>query len=222
MHKKTYLTLASLLIFCFSTLTAHAERVRRSSVELPTHNPHPPISAMDKKRVAFAEETIKLLIKEVFTQPQKNDISQWLKKKNLTFDLNLECIQSRECWTKKNDVAQYVQAIQQELWIPEEVKFAHVVPWSMSRYKKTPDSTTDEKKPTEGATNIYTKPPLNMPHPNLAKNEYMVHAYAKFLKEWYDLDVILTEDKDGNILFRRFYIGIIPEENKDIVPMTRC
>jgi hypothetical protein len=44
--------------------------------------------------------------------------------------------------------------------------------------------------------------------PQLKADEYMMHVYVRFEKTngWHHLDVIVTEDKAGNVFLRHFFL----------------
>jgi len=180
----------------------------------PEKNPHPPITEKDKARVAFAVEAAKLLL---------------VKKREVAFDhgafgnnfsnKTLECLKKPSCWQKDMNFKNELNIQQHGHGFVTEMRYAHIIPWSFKNFEKG----KTQVKPTMKQSKKRSSEP--MPAPKLKPDEYMIHIYANFDKyggRWYHLDVILHEDKVGNLFLRHFFMIPIPYANESMPEGAVC
>ncbi len=192
MHRLFYL-----LIFCLllHPLSLGAEMAPPLP---PLENPHPPLTEQDKKRVLFATEATKLFWMSSKTLSPTNTS----EKSDSFQNKDLACLKSEACYRKDKMFLAELQNFQKRFGTIEEIKHAHIIPWSMLHFKRmnspsAPIRDQEATKPMEG--------------PSLQDDEYIVHIYTKnkpsnSYPQWHHLNVILSEDKDGNIYLRHFFI----------------
>lgn len=196
-----------------NTPLREASMVRSLPPEPPATNPHPPVTEIDKKRVKFAEQAITLLLKNKpspLLQPKPNQPSPSFINKNLSCLQTISCIEKEVAFT--NEVltfhAQYGEVV--------ELKHSHVIPWSIEKFNsKTETKPVTSSRPVGG---------IAMSGPILKADEYMVHTYVKFNKAegWYHLDIILSEDKNGDLYLRHFFTMPMPSTNSQLPPGVVC
>ncbi len=190
-----------------------ASMVRSLPPEPPATNPHPPVTELDKKRVKFAEQAIALLLKNKpspLLQPKPNQpFPNFLDK-------NLNCLQTIGCIKKDTAFTNEILTFHAQYGEVMEFRHSHVIPWSIEKFNgKTETKTITPSKPFGG---------IAMSGPILKTDEYMVHAYVKFNKTegWYHLDIILSEDKNGDLCLRHFFTTPMPSANTQLPPGVVC
>ncbi len=183
----------------------------------PESNPHPPQSKQDIERVKFAEEAVKiLLMQNLPTKLQMSDVDKTPSFESKT----LSCFKNVTCYSKDTAFVNEILTFQKQNGKVIEIKHAHIIPWSMKRMNIR--SSAPDQPPGKNET---MKPmAFDMSAPDLKSDEFMVHIYAKFDKSqrWYHLDVILTEDKNGNLLLRHFYAIPMPLSSQQMPPGVVC
>lgn len=211
MHMKKLILLAILTIFIGSNALAMMPQRDEPPIRPPETNPHPPSSKADINRVMFADAVINNLLKSPYPKTSKEDLKPLLKKKGLALNLDRNCIEKKLCWSAKNEVSNYIQAIQEELGQLQELKFTHIIPWSYAAFNRNKVQ-KDSKSKSAGSP----MPPRehSLGEVGRADDEYMIHSYGKFQGKWYHIDVVVTEDNKGDMLFRRFFIMEIPSEHR--------
>jgi hypothetical protein len=165
----------------------------------PAENPHPPITAEDKKRVAFADQVIALLLKKDL--PASLTPSQPGQPPNGFSDKSLACLQDEACYGKDAAFVNELLFLRETYGKAVETKYVHVIPWSFDKFKGGVAADTHHS-----SAELRMAEP--MPGPQLKADEYMMHVYIRFEKAgaWHHLDVIVTEDKAGNISLRHFFV----------------
>ncbi len=188
----------------------------------PESNPHPPVSAEDVKRVQFAEDAVKILL--------MNNLNPSLKtlplEENKTFEnKTLACLKQVSCYSKDLHFTNELVNLLNQNGKILEIKHAHIIPWSFVNFKKGPVHSEIQTRPSnEKSAKMAMSTPPSMPQPLTKTDEYMIHVYAKFSKNqtWYHLDVIVTEDKQGNIFLRHFYAVPMPTNSQNFPPGVVC
>ncbi len=181
--------------------------------EPPAVNPHPPLTEIDKKRVKFAEQAIILLLKKPLSSSMKltaADTSSSFQNKDLNCIRDIQCAQKDTSFTNEliNFHAQLGEIV--------EFKQTHLIPWSIEKFNsKTETKAVQPFKGTGGE---------DMPSPISKGDEYIIHSYVKFNKTdgWNHLDVILSEDKNGNIYLRHFFTTPMVPPNIKMPPGVVC
>jgi hypothetical protein len=165
----------------------------------PAENPHPPATAFDKKRVAFAEQVIELLLKKDL--PSTFKPSQQGQPPNGFTDKSLACLQDAVCYGKDAAFVNELLFFRETYGKIVETRHMHLIPWSLDEFS----GHRPAESPPRSADMGMAKP---MQGPQLQSDEYMTHVYVRFDKAigWHHVDVILTEDKDGNIFLRHLFI----------------
>ncbi len=190
-----------------------ASTLRSLPPEPPATNPHPALTEIDKKRVKFAEQAISLVLKNKpssLLQPKPNQPSPNFINKNLNCLQTIGCIEKDTAFTNEilTFYAQYGEVV--------ELRHSHLIPWSIEKFNsRTETKTITPSKPLGGVA---------MPRPILKADEYMVHSYVKFNKAegWYHLDIILSEDKNGELYLRHFFTTPMPAANVQLPPGVVC
>lgn len=192
----------------------------------PSNNPHPPITEADKKRVNFAIFVVKKLLEQKPSFWSK-DMPNKLDKRSYK-DKDEKCLFDPDCVKKDAVFFEQVGFLHQRYGLVKVAKFAHIVPWSWDQYK---NKSLQEKKPAppkEPAAKASVMPmEAIMPQklPELHADEFMVHIYVKYEHEpmqWYHLNVILSEDKEGNPVLRRFFTIPVPQPGTDLPEGVVC
>jgi len=179
---------------------------------VPYDNPHPPVTELDKKRVAFAESILKdFLIHQKFTGEKDFKL---INDNKLRFNMDKNCQLNMKCLSDKALFDKYLSTIQSTFGTITKYRHAHIIPWAFERikrrtnkYHKVLEENVEDSSTVKAAGLI--KP---MPKPVLAKDEYMIHAYVMFnnASGWHHVNVIISEDNKGNLSFSRFFIMKIP------------
>lgn len=169
----------------------------------PAENPHPPITAEDKKRVAFADQAVALLLKQGL--PSSLKPSQSPPAQNVFNDKNLACLQDAACYGKDAAFVNELLFYRDTYGKIAETRHTHVIPWSFEKFLGKPQGGAAAEAPPPSADMGMAAP---MRGPQLKADEYMMHVYVQFDKTlgWHHVDVIVTEDKAGNISLRHFFI----------------
>jgi len=198
MIKKTLfkLLLATIVLWSFS---ASAKMAPPSP---PAENPHPPVTAEDKKRVAFADQVVALLLKNDL--PESLKPSQPGQPPNAFIDKSLACLQDVACYGKDAAFVNELYFYRQTYGRAIETRFTHIIPWSFDKFQKSQGRAAAEEPPP--SADMGMAKPMMGPQPKA--DEYMMHVYIRFDKTgaWNHLDVIVTEDKAGNIFLRHLFI----------------
>lgn len=188
--------------------------------EPPANNPHPPVTDPDKKRVAFGEEVIKkVLMADVskFSPDGQPVIAN--NDNTINMKVTAACLALPECVKHNRSLLNYIYSINQMYGNVIEFRHTHVIPWSFENFEKNKTSVNN------GASHLVAKPTQKflenkadqeaMPAPILQKDEFMLHSYVNFGKDyrWYHVDIIVSEDAQGNLEFRRFFLIRIPTDS---------
>lgn len=178
--------------------------------EPPAENPHPPVSAEDKNRVAFAELAIKTLLtpgrSKAAWDPVWNPSDQ-----TISFGLKKTCLQNPACLRKNDGLQRYIGSIHKlQKGALSAVRHVHIVPWAFQSFEKRRDQGCAEKS-TDLSAEETAKTETAMSPINLKGDEYLIHAYARFAgQDWYHLDVVVSESAAGELEFEKFYIIEMP------------
>lgn len=197
----------------------------------PLNNPHPPQTEQDKKRVNAAVEIIDLLLKEKREKTSAIQVVPSIKF-NLTV-AEIKTLASQHDDAKNTEAAKlydYARQIYRDFGLVQEVRHAHIIPWSMHEDEKkkhqSAASVVDSTMKTERASvkkkMVMADEVDSMPYPKLEAGEFMIHTYAKFdrSQDWQMLNVILAEDAQGQIYFKRFYI--VRQRQRALPPGVVC
>ncbi len=209
---KPFLICLFCLLISSTTVFAEASDVA-TPPQPPQQNPHPPQTAKDRERVAFAE----LAIKNLLTQNRsavKLDPHWNLNNTSVSLQLPQTCLQNLECLQKEDRLQRYIDSIYKTQSGPlVRTSHTHIVPWALKRFEFY-------HNPSKGTHKILEYP---LSSTKLKKNEYMMHTYVEFqVGSWHHLDVIVSENKEGEIFFERFYIIPFPKMDNDIAPGDVC
>lgn len=198
-----FFCLISFLVIYVSELQAIVAMPPRESLRLPSENPHPPITALDKKRVRFAEQAIDLLLRN----PLPHSLNSFLpplpppqdSPPPLVPNRDLECLQNVSCYSKDSEFVEQIIRFHEKLGEILEIEFVHLIPESLGEFN------AEKKKRQAGGFPSMKAREMNAPPP-IQPDEYVAHVYVRFTKqtEWEHLDVVMTEDEQGNIFLRRF------------------
>jgi hypothetical protein len=217
--KKTVIFL--FVLYCFSLGLACAKMVS-GSVALPMppmENQHPPTTPEDKARVAFAELAVQKLLFSAAGKEVSTLTDYGINRSQIHMDFDQACLMDGTCHVKNAEAVKLLEAIKSVYGPVTEMKHAHIIPWSFVNFqnqlqkasKPIPQVTQSGPGITdEVGTDVKGDEPPPMPSPVLAGDEYMIHVYVTFGKRggdrWHHMDVIVTEDAQGHLKFRRFYI----------------
>ncbi len=169
----------------------------------PAENPHPPVTAEDKKRTTFADQVIEILLKKDF--PATLMPPQQGQPPNGFINKSLACLQDAACYGKDaafvNELLSYREAYGKIV----ETRHTHIIPWSFDKFQTLQGHAAAEEPPPPANRGGMAKPMLG---PQLKADEYMMHVYVRFDKAggWHHLDVIVSEDNVGNVSLRHFFI----------------
>ena len=167
----------------------------------PGQNPYPPTSAQDKLRVETAVAAIDAVLRKV-------PAVEWLAKgvgSHAFVAKDLSCLKSAACWQADVAFAQNIRGMQSQMGQVSEIRFPHVMPWTMRNFEK--NRALGEDMPSTGKLAPMAPARRRAPvAPQLLPDEYMVHVYARAAHGgWYHLDVIMTEDAQGKPAVRYFF-----------------
>lgn len=182
----------------------------------PLSNPHPAQTAMDKKRVAFAETAIE----ELLAKPLPKGIPRVRFDPRIgTRNKDLPCLRSIECFGLRDPVfLDLLLRLHDEYGEVAEKRHPHIIPWSFEKFQARKNDSTTFAPIAEGTQKRH---PEQM-GPQLRKDEYLIHVYVRYSKagNWHHLDVILSEDEKGNLYLRSFYT--IPMDYPRLPPGVEC
>jgi len=230
-----------LIVFLLCLRSTLAGESRPRVQEVPTANPHPPVTAADQRRVAFAETAAGLLTRS-FKKSKAPTESDSFSQMNVDFSLEVseECLKSRACLEKSAPLKRYLNWYRLGHLPFKSLKFAHIIPWSWENYQKSKASTepsgksalTTDGAPFERAAPAHgmhsgvaaSRPKTSMSVPRQRPDEFMVHLYAlEASGVWQHVDVFLAEDPKGGLTLRRFFV--IPVQSRgagDLPPGVEC
>lgn len=136
----------------------------------------------------------------------------------------LRCIKDFNCYTEDHRFVNQLIEIQKQHGQVTEKIHGHIVPWAFKKFKE--ETVNPESQPVSGriSSGLISQEPQKS---TLEKGEYTVHFFVRFKKDkteeknWYNLQLILTEDKTGEIFFR--YLDITPvESERSMMPIPPC
>lgn len=195
----------------------------------PYSNPHPPVTQKDKERVAFAELAVKALLMSPVVSKEKGTL---LAHPNVFLGLSAACLQNTVCLSGQTQAIQQADAIKNAYGVIKEIRHAHIIPDSMEHFLKSQAAQIKTEKKNEaktaGPSNSDEEPMTfpgmeNAPPMALRGDEYTVHIYATPNGyEWYNLDAIIAEDKNGQMRFQRFYIFPMKSQPENLPPGAVC
>ncbi len=217
-------------VFLVLTKAAAAAASQTAPPQPPPANPHPPITDVDKKRVAFAEMVIAALLVEpsLYTGTDPATTKAWANDPNTNLNINSACLANKECLSKNASLKTFLTNFKASFSALKDHQHTHIIPWSLERFNRTHSptkggaSTTVYKEKTDHDQNDVEK--SSMPAPVVAFDEYMFHTYIQFKSAtgWHHMDIIVSEDNDGNITLRRFFIVPMPYHERDLPPGVVC
>ncbi len=200
--------------------------------EPPAANPHPPVTEEDKDRVAFAELSMtKLLMSKPHGQTGDSAL---MHDQSIQLNIPLECLQQKSCLDQKQLAWDYSDSIKITKGVLAEYQHTHIIPWSFEKFKQNSTALSNEKnRPITNSSNKMVNRSIAMPAPILATDEYMLHSYVRFknipsvtdsesLSPWYHLDIIVTEDAQGHIQLRRFFMTPMLSPHVSMPPGVVC
>lgn len=228
--KMIYSILFLSLLFCqngFAEMAAKQRPLTNEEIGEQLTNPHPPKTDAEKKRVAFAELVIEKLLKSKpsFVHTKKDDVSTSTIYRAPEVKLNLTqgCLENQSCLTQNLELQTHLTKIHNFAGQLVEYKNTHLIPWAYQdflNHKKTIVNSESKGNFSPSVHSDTARVVGNAPMtPTLAKDEYMVHVHVFMANQkWYHLNVILSEDETGNLLFRRFYMYEVPRYNRHSMP----
>ncbi|HEX5036075.1 MAG TPA: hypothetical protein VFX30_02850 [bacterium] len=165
----------------------------------PVENPHPPATVEDKKRAAFADQVIEILLKKDL--PASLKPSQTGQPPNDFTGKNLGCLQDAACYGKDAAFVNELLFFRDTYGKAVETKHTHVIPWSFDKFRGGAAAEAPPPSADMGMSEL-------MRGPRIKADEYMMHVYIRFDKAgaWHHLDVIVNEDKAGNLFLRHFFV----------------
>lgn len=177
----------------------------------PAENPHSPVTQIDKARVAFAEQSIQLFLMK------KLDVKADAKNKSDYQNKNLACLKNVKCYGKDKAFLSNLETVQ-KMGLISEIRHAHLIPWALEQYQKNLNGVSlqqgsekdIELPPGHQEHHAEEFAPVAMPIPKLKKDEYMVHVYAQIGYAWYHVDVVMSENKKGELFLRYFFATPMP------------
>lgn len=186
----------------------------------PATNPHPPVTAKDKERVAFGEIAIRNLLMGANPAVAPDKISS-VDNLDLALGVTQKCLADPACVKKDERLQRYAASIMARFGgAVSEFKHLHVIPWAIERFEKLRAVTNaDPQEPKDNDS----QPKDAVSPTRLHADEYMMHAFARLQgSAWYHLDVIVSEDTKGNMLFNRFFIIMMPSDSGSLPPGVDC
>lgn len=228
---KTYPTFKIVLVLLILSVSAPSMAGKSMGDEPPPgppmDNPHPPVTESDKKRVAFGEEVLKKILMMdltgfIFIESNQPETGGDTGAGN--FKINVACLANPECLKANKPLVNYVYGLRKMYGLALEFKHTHVIPWAFENFEKNKTSENPViTKKLQAAFSAMSQPFFSkpMPAPGLQNDEYMLHTYVDF-NRWYHVDIVLSEDTNGNLEFRRFFILPIPSEDSHMPPGTVC
>jgi hypothetical protein len=197
----------------------------------PADNPHPPITEQDKKRVAFADEVIqKILMADVsgFSADGQPVITN--NDNTINVQITADCMVLPECLKYNKSLQNYVYSLRNLYGPVLEFRHTHVIPWAFENFerkKNSVNSNDTEKLQAKPTQKFFENKAAqeSMAVPVLQKDEYMLHSYVKLGSRnprWYHVNLVVSENAQGNLEFRRFFIVPIPSEDAHMPPGVVC
>lgn len=186
----------------------------------PATNPHPPVTAQDKQRVAFAEAAIRNLLMGANPAVAPDKTSS-VDNLDLALGVTQQCLADPACVKKDARLQKYAASIMARFGgAVSEFKHLHVIPWAIERFEKIRAVTNaDLQEPQDNDS----QPKDAVSPTRLHADEYIMHAFARFQDGlWYHLDTIVSEDTKGNMLFNRFFIIVMPSDGSSLPPGVDC
>ena len=181
----------------------------------PASNPYPPTSDQDKARVQTAVTAVDLFLRK---QPAPAWTATGAPSKPYVAK-DLRCLQERACWFADQAFAANVQRIVTREGTISEIRFPHVMPWTIKRLQKGQQG-RQEIAPTPAQAGRTRSAAVPLQAPQLQADEYMVHIYARFQGgRWVHLDVIMSEDAQGTPAVRYFFATPM---RTSLPPGVRC
>lgn len=195
MIKKTFFR----VLFATAVLWSVSATAKMAPPSPPAENPHPPVTAEDKKRVAFADQAMALLLKKDL--PASLTPSQPGQPPSAFIDKSLACLQDAACYGKDAAFVNELLFFRDTYGKVVETKHTHVIPWSFDKFRAGAAAEAPPPSADMGMSEA-------MRGPQIKADEYMMHVYIRFDKAgaWHHLDVIVTEDKAGNLFLRHFFV----------------
>lgn len=219
----------ALILSLFLTHSSHAEQGGNADIgptQPPLKNPHPPVSAQDKKRVEFAKRAIETFFKEIDIEKYADYKSS--PKDNFT-SKDEACFKNPDCFAQDGQLMLELLGIRQAHGKVVELRHGHIIPWSFEDFIK--ENKVAFKPILKFANQGPTEPGVHnnanvvaMPKPLLQKDEYMIHFYAHYANsdQWHHLNVIVTEDEKGNLFLRHFFTTPLPPYGYDLPDGVVC
>lgn len=218
-----------LVLSLFLVHSSHAEQGAHADIgpeQPPLKNPHPPVTEQDKKRIDFSRKAIESFFKEI--EVEKFADYKAIPKKDFT-SKDEACWKDPTCFTQDGQLMLELLGIRQAHGKVVELRHGHIIPWSFENFVK--ENKIAFKPVLKFADEVPTQPSahkriavVDMPKPQLKKDEYMIHFYARYANsnEWHHLNVIVTEDEKGNLFLRHFFTTPFPPTNYDLPEGVVC
>jgi hypothetical protein len=228
------ITLPIIIVFLFTLLILN-NPVQAGDREYipprpPAQNQNPPKTIEDINRVDFARSMVKKLLMQDFTKNKAGSDSKLVNNGQQSYHITQICARMPSCTSQNLLLQKYASSIHKRFGHLSKIRHPHIIPWSFKDFKKNQkkalsaakDPAMPSKMETKDNDNDGFAPAVHMPRPTLKKNEYLVHIYGRFNGNWHHLDVILSEDKKGQISFERFFIVRMPEKDTDLPEGVDC
>lgn len=202
----------------------------------PNVNPHPPVTNADKTRVAFAEKVVEALLSQpkLYVSPDSTTAA-WSNNDKPNLNIKPACLNDPVCLKQNKELAVYLGSFVKTYGHLRSHVHTHIIPWSFNKFMQnsTPKPTPE---PSPGATHKKSEAGfamkslagdeamVEMAAPDLANDEYMFHVYTLFElnSDWHHMDIIVSEDKDGNLVFRRLFIIPMPRYSHSLPDGVVC
>lgn len=200
------------------TVLSFASQARLTEPKPPADNPHTPTTVADIKRVDFAKLVIAKLLQSNLYGPDTTVDTKWVNSPAMAFEISETCLKSNACLLKNEDLKKFIHAIQNKVGNLQEVKHTHIIPWSFHNFHKSPRKRGAHKT-------LIKMDSLNpMISPKLKPDEFMMHSYVRFDKSsrWHHFDVIVSEDAQGNLEWRGFFVTVMPYDSGSLPPGVKC
>lgn len=173
-------------------------------------NPNPPSTDFEKRVVNFSEAVAKTLLGISSRHPlYKPDLQKGFQRLNVRLEMTEKQLLGNECNSEQQkSMCKHTEDFIKTISVLSEIKHGHLIPWAYERYKNSNNAAL--KSSSLGLTD-FAALPLDIPTPELAKDEFMVHFHVKtFDGVWLHLNVILSETAENELIFQRFFATPVP------------
>ena len=189
--------LRATLLFCLLATNAYA---KQAPPRPPDENPHPPTTAEERSRVAFAEQAVKIFLQAHVDTKGSATTGSYRSKDDA-------CLKSAACYANDAHFLGDLSTFYAQFGQLTAIKHFHVVPQAAAAHKH--GAKADEP------------PPWDHGMIPLEPGEFAVHLYgADQNGRWLDVSVILVEE-NGRLSLRRFLAAHMENPHK-LPPGAKC